>query len=487
MATLIRRPLLVGGLGLGALLWLWANIQSSVSEWGEWVTLGAIAWGGIWWWRQNSVSVPVETLPSPVNQETLERTFTQVEGAILLWSRFANAELATEEVDISSWQNRLNELRAEINRKTLKIAITGGKNVGKSSLFNLLSQDWQIIETPALFTPNPSDAIQSQIEEQFRNSDVILLAIAGDLTESEYQTLQELKNNYHHVILVLNKQDQYLPQELPSLLQQINSRMTGKLEKEDLVVTAAIPQPIKVRKHQPDGTVEEWMEQPAPQIESLKSRLVQVADAPHMPILGTIQRQAEALQSEIQAVWNQKRRDRALPAIEQYQWIAATTAFANPIPSLDLLTTGAITGQLILDLAKIYQPNQSFTLQHGQKIAGIVGELIVKLGLVELSTQTITSVLKTNAITYTAGGLVQGISAAYLTRIAGLSLIEYFQTQDFNPEQGLNLDKLTSIIKTIFEQNQRTAFIQSFVTSAVNKLKLSANIQSKVSEWGDAC
>ncbi|MDJ1178318.1 DUF697 domain-containing protein [Roseofilum sp. BLCC_M91] len=463
MATLIRRPLLVGGLGLGAILWLWANIQSSVSEWGEWVTLGAIAWGGIWWWRQNSASIPVETVTSPVNRETLERTFTQVEGAI--------SELATEDIDVSSWQNRLHELRAEINRQTLKIAITGGKNVGKTSLFNLLSPDWQLVETPALFTPNPSEEIQSQIEEQHRNSDVILLVIAGDLTDSEYQTLQQLKKNHHHVILALNKQDQYLPQELPSILQQINSRITGKLEKEDVVAIAAIPQPIKVRKHEPDGTVDEWMEHRAPQIEALKTRLAQVAKASNVPILGTIQRQAEALQREIQAVWNQKRRDRALPAIEQYQWIAATTAFANPIPSLDLLTTGAITGQLILDLAKIYQPNQSFTLQQGQNIAGIVGELIVKLGLVELSTQTITHILKTNAITYTAGGLVQGISAAYLTRIAGLSLIEYFQTQDFNPEQGLNLEKLTSIIKQVFQQNQRTAFVQSFVTSAVQKLK----------------
>ncbi|MDJ1175157.1 slr1306 family protein [Roseofilum capinflatum] len=463
MATLIRRPLLVGGLGLGAILWLWANVQSSVSEWGEWVTLGAIAWGGIWWWRQKSASASVETLPQRVNRETLEQTFTQVEGAI--------SELATEDVDVSSWQNRLHELRAEINRKTLNIAITGGRNVGKTSLLNLLSQDWQIVETPALFTPNPSAETQSQIEAQQSNSDVILLVISGDLTDSEYQTLERLKNNHHHVILVFNKQDQYLPQELPSILQQINSRITGTLEQEDLVVTAAIPQAIKVRKHQPDGTVNEWMEQPAPQIEALTTRLAQVATASSAPILGTIQRQAEALQGEIQAVWNQKRRDRALPAIEQYQWIAATTAFANPIPSLDLLTTGAITGQLILDLAKIYQPNQSFTLQQGQKVAGTLGELIVKLGLVELSTQTITHVLKTNAITYTAGGLVQGISAAYLTRIAGLSLVEYFQTQDFNPEQGLNLDKLTSIIKQVFQQNQRTAFVQSFVTSAVQRLK----------------
>jgi uncharacterized protein (DUF697 family) len=64
---------------------------------------------------------------------------------------------------------------------------------------------------------------------------------------------------------------------------------------------------------------------------------------------------------------NQVRRDRALPIIEQYQWIAAAAAFANPVPALDLLATAAISAQVVSDLGAIYQ--QKFSLQQAQAAA----------------------------------------------------------------------------------------------------------------------
>ena len=90
---------------------------------------------------------------------------------------------------------------------------------------------------------------------------------------------------------------------------------------------------------------------------------------------------------------------------------------------------------------------------------------MLKLGLVELSTQTISTMLKSNAITFVAGGAVQGVSAAYLTRVAGLSLIEYFQQQEVSTdsETGLNLDKLGQTLQNVFQQNQQLGFLQAFV------------------------
>ncbi len=462
MTALIRRPLLVGGVGLSVLLWLWTNLEASADAWGEWITLVAIACGSLWWWQQKFRTPSQPTPPQPLNRAQVEQTFARVEQAI--------NTLAQEQQDISEWQNRLNQLRAETNRQTLKILVTGGKQVGKTSILSLFADPENWTETPALFTPNPTEAMQKEIQQQLLHNDVVLLVVTGDLTDSEYQILQKLHQS-HPVIVVVNKQDHYPPEEQPEILAQVRHHVAGIVGNANILPISAAPQPIKVRQYQPDGTLREWMETPPPQIEPLKTRLAQLMVTATVPILGTIQRQAEALEREVQGVWNQIRRNQALPAIEQYQWIAAAAAFANPIPSLDLLTTGAITGQLMLDLAAIYQPTQTLTLQHTQKAAGTLGELIVKLGLVELSTQTITGILKTNAITYTAGGIVQGISAAYLTHIAGLSLIEYFQNQEFNPEQGLNLDKLTAILKSVFQQNQRTALIQSFVSTAISKLR----------------
>ncbi len=104
---------------------------------------------------------------------------------------------------------------------------------------------------------------------------------------------------------------------------------------------------------------------------------------------------------------------RATPVIEQYQWIAAAAAFANPVPALDILATAAINAQMVMDLGNVYQ--QKFSLEQAQTVAGAMGSLMLKLGLVELSTKAVSTVLKSNAITFVAGGVVQGVSAAYLT------------------------------------------------------------------------
>ncbi len=97
---------------------------------------------------------------------------------------------------------------------------------------------------------------------------------------------------------------------------------------------------------------------------------------------------------------------------------------------------------------------------------------MIKLGLVELSTHAISSLLKSNTITYVAGGVTQGISAAYLTRVAGLSLMEYFQEQeiDFNYHQTIDIEKLSTKIKQVFEQTKRTEILQGFVKQTLPKL-----------------
>ncbi len=79
-----------------------------------------------------------------------------------------------------------------------------------------------------------------------------------------------------------------------------------------------------------------------------------------------------------------------------------------------------------------------------------------------------------------AGGVLQGVSGAYLTRIAGLSLIEYWESErdlsvgtpptDSPQNPDLKLDRLQPIVQAVFQQNQRTAFLQGFVTQAMAQL-----------------
>ena len=214
------------------------------------------------------------------------------------------------------------------------------------------------------------------------------------------------------------------------------------------------------------------MEEQKPELTVLTERLSQILtqDAQQL-VWATTMRAAAALKAEVKSELNKVRRDRALPVIEQYQWIAAAAAFANPVPALDLLATAAISAQIITDLGEIYQ--QKFSLQQAQAAAKTLGSLMLKLGLVELSTQAVGGILKGNAFTYVAGGAVQGVSAAYLTRLAGLSLIEYFQqeaSENSATGQAFNLDRLGQTLQKVFQQNQRTAFLQGFVKQVVGRL-----------------
>ncbi|NJM46715.1 MAG: DUF697 domain-containing protein [Alkalinema sp. RU_4_3] len=53
---------------------------------------------------------------------------------------------------------------------------------------------------------------------------------------------------------------------------------------------------------------------------------------------------------------------------------------------------------------------------------------------------------------------MQGISGAYLTRVAGFTLIEYFEAGA--PQQS---DQIAAILGKVFQQNQRGAFLELFV------------------------
>ncbi|MBW4577687.1 MAG: DUF697 domain-containing protein [Aphanothece sp. CMT-3BRIN-NPC111] len=480
MAVKLRRPILVGGVALSFALWVLESVHHSLMESSEFVVLGAIALGtGFWWFQQLKFNdTEVSRLSEPLERETVEVVIAQAESAI------AQLETETENHEAhSTLRQRVAEVTAQLDRTNMQLAVTGGKGVGKTTLMQVLKDTWipvetmyarslKFRETPALFAQADADTSATAALELAIASDLVLFLTAGDLTEPEFQILQQLGAENQRIMLVFNKQDQYLPEERPLVLHQLKQRMQGMLKSEEVVAIAASPGQLKVRQHQPDGSVKEWMEQPPADITPLTQQLNQILlQEGQQLIWASTFRAAVALKAEVKTALNGVRRDRALPVIEQYQWIVAGTAFANPVPALDLLATAAINAQLVMDLGSIYQ--QKFSLQQAQTVAGRMGSLMLKLGLVELSTQTIGGILKSNAITFVAGGLVQGVSAAYLTRLAGLSLIEYFQAQEaLTTADGglLNLDKLGETLQNVFQQNQRVAFLQSFVKQGVARL-----------------
>jgi hypothetical protein len=429
--------------------------------------------GGLLLLKQNRAKDNSQVLDSlPVDRETVESAIAKAE--VVINHLAGEAENHVETLHATSLlREKIPQLYQELDRQEIHLAVTGGKSVGKSTLIEVLKSNWQpeiqrqvyLQETAPLFA-QAGEKSDAAALTQAKATDFILFLTNGDLTDTEFQTIQQLKAENHRLMLVFNKQDRYLADERASVLLSLKQRMQA-----NVVATAASPVPVKVRKHNDDGSVQEWMEQPAPDIQQLTQDLGEtLAQQGQQLVWATTMRKALLLKAEAKNYLNGIRRDRANPVIEQYQWIAAAAAFANPVPALDILATAAINAQMIVDLGNVYQ--QKFSLEQAKTVAGEMGSLMLKLGLVELSSKAIGTVLKSHAVTFVAGGAVQGVSAAYLTRLAGLSLIEYFQQQEVaaNTATGFNVEKLGQTLQKVFQQNQQVTFLQGFVNQGVKRL-----------------
>jgi uncharacterized protein len=477
MAGILQRPILVGGLGLSVAFALWEGLDKSGGELGEWGLLGLLAVGtGAWLFKPRSSVLDLTPLPATIDRAAAEQAIVQTRSALSqLEAEIANFDGDKTEYTryLTRLTQQLDELTPALDRQSICVAVAGGQAVGKTALIEVLKSsemgqnpEVSFAEVPALFTRNAADEPST-----LQTADLVLFLVAGDITDPEFDAVQQCIEAGQRVVVVWNKQDQCLSSDRPDILQQIRSRLQALLKPEEIVAIAAAPAPVKVVRHQADDTAKESLEPQSSDISSLTSHLMQVfATEPQKLIFASVMRSTKALKKEIKNYLNQVRADRALPIITQYQWVSAAAAIANPFPALDLLATGATNAQMIVDLGNIYQ--QKVSVDKAQVAAANLGELLLKLGLVELSTQTVSAMLKTNAVTYLAGGAIQGISAAYLTRIVGLSLIEYFQQQDLEiaETQSLNWETFGGILKQVFQQNQRTEFVRSFVKQAIDRL-----------------
>ncbi|MBD1214483.1 MAG: DUF697 domain-containing protein [Dolichospermum circinale Clear-D4] len=442
--------------------------HDSIVHVGELGILTALAvGGGLWLLRKNQPPLGEQLNDILVDSRAVVKAIAQTNVII--------NQIAQESADhpsLAILRENLAKLPLELARKEITVAVTGGKSVGKSTIIKVL-QDTSVssemsshfTETAALFSALGENSDVVTLSE-IQKSDVVLFLTNGDLTDSEFQVWEQLKTAKQPTLLVFNKQDQYQPSERATVLQSLKQRLGV-----NVVGTAACPVAVKVRKHQEDGSFQEWIEQPMPDIQQLTQQLGAIIEQQgEQLVCNTTHRQVLLLKSQAKNCLNGLRCDRSVPIIEQYQWIAAAANFANPVPGLDLLATAAINAQMVIDLGNIYQ--QKISWEQGQQIARTMGSLMLKLGLVELSTKAVTGILKTNVATFVAGGMVEGVSAAYLTRVAGLSLIEYFQEQEIALESGdaLNLEKLRQVLPTVFQQNQKMAILEAFVKQGVKRL-----------------
>lgn len=473
----LQRPILVGGLGLSATLWLLDIAHFNIFDGST--LLSAMAMGtGIWWWRKRDRTPAPQSPVQPLvaDRSAVETQLERVQTLLDTLTREATATHQSAAIAkvVTRCQQQRQTLSTELDRRQMAVAVAGEARTGKTTLIDLLQAtarvDADLAQLSFQEVALPADNATAGVD--FIHYDAVLLVTDGDITASALNLVKGRMMAGQAVVLAFNKTDHYDPADQETILHQLEQHMATLPSPATVVATAAAPRPIKVRRHQVDGTVEETLE-PAPvRVETLHTNLRQSVIAQSSALVAaTTLRQAQALRQEVQTHLNRLRRDRGQTQVDQLQWVAAATAFANPVPTLDLLATVAINGQLIMDLGKIYGFN--LTLEEAKTAAGTLANLTVKLGLVELSTQVLTAALKSHFATYVAGGLVQGLSAAYLTRMAGLSLMDYFEAAALvgTPAGELSWDAIAHRLQSAIQQNRQASFLQSLAKQGIDRLK----------------
>ena len=462
----LKQPILLGGLGLSATLWLLQTVHISIFDSSTLLSAMALA-TGLWWWRRRD---PLPASPRPIAPPVVDRS--RVEAAL---SRVTGliASLVAEsggdhllEVD---YGHQAEQIRAELDRADLRLAVVGDRYTGKTTLVEVL--------TPALQGSNPPSLTEVALTGDSPPPDLltydgVVLVTDGDLTESRVTWLHQRLLTGQGALLVFTKTDHYSPGDRQTLIDQLQQRCQDLPAPVPVVAVAVAPRPTKVRRHQADGGLQECLE-PSPMVLDPLPQVMRdnLLTAQASLVAATALRQAEALTQQVQTDLNQVRRQRALPLVEQLQWVAGAAAFANPVPSLDLLATVAINGQLIMDLGQIYGFNLS--LEQAKVAAGTLASLTVKLGLVELSSQALSAVLKSHVATYLAVGTVQGLSAAYLTRMAGLSLIDYFEQGALagTSANALSWSAIADHLQQVISQNRQPNLLKALVNQGLAILR----------------
>jgi uncharacterized protein (DUF697 family) len=297
----------------------------------------------------------------------------------------------------------------------------------------------------------------------------VLVVVDGPLRDSEHKLLLRLGEMEKRIILCLNKADWYSDRDKGELLGQISDQVRAFAEAADVVaVRSQSTWRPRVRVTTAGDEIEEQVEMP-PDISPLAARLMTVIrrEGPDI-LLANLLLQSRGLVEEAR----QKAQDavdrRARQLVDRYTWGAGGAAALSPTPVLDLLAGSAITAKMVVDLAALYR--QDIDFDAAVQLLGQLGKnLIAILGVSAATPAVVTGVatlLKTVPGAGTiAGGVLQGVVQAIVTRWIGAVFIEYFRNEMRQPEGGL-----TGLARRQWQHVTSLAELHRFVQEARTKL-----------------
>ena len=387
------------------------------------------------------------------------------------------------------------QIEADLQRGEVKVVVFGTGSAGKTSLVNALvgeivgetdpimgtttqgetyslklqgvGREILIIDTPGILEAGIAGTEREKVAKQLATeADLLVFTVDNDLRQSEYEPLKTLAEIGKRSLLVFNKTDLYTDEDRETILGRLKERVKPFIAASDVTAICANPQPVQLAS----GEIID----PPVEILPLIKRLVAVLRAEGEDLIAdNILLQSHRLGEEARSIIENQRRRESDKIIDRYQWISAGVIAVTPLPVVDMLATAAVNAQMVIEIGRVY--NIELDLEQGKELALSLGKTLVSLGVVKGAVDIIGKALQFHFATYIVGKALQAVSAAYLTRIAGKSFIEYFRR---------NLDwgdgGITEVVQQQFQLSRRDEFVKSFVQDAISKV-----VQPLSEAWGD--
>ncbi|MGK7932664.1 MAG: YcjF family protein [Microcystaceae cyanobacterium] len=381
--------------------------------------------------------------------------------------------------------NRSREIEETLARGDLKVVVFGTGSAGKTSLVNALmgeivgdveatmgttqmgetyrlqlkgvQREILITDTPGILEVGIAGTEREKIARQLATeADLLLFVVDNDLRQSEYEPLQALSAIGKRSLLIFNKIDLYTPEDEEIIIKQLRQRVEGVIKPADIIAIAANPQAVKLKNGD--------LFHPEAEIIPLIKRLASVLRAEGEDLIAdNILLQSQRLGDEARNLLSRQRKRQADKIIDRYQWIGAGVIAVTPLPVVDMLATAAVNAQMVVEIGQVY--GCEINSDRGRELALSLGKTLVSLGVVKGAVELLAKALQFHVATYLIGKVIQGITAAYLTRIAGKSFIEYFRHDQDWGDGGI-----TEVVQQQFKLSRKDEFVKAFIQDAITKV-----------------
>ncbi|NMG20029.1 YcjF family protein [Brasilonema bromeliae] len=434
--------------------------------------------------RRERPSVQVPAAKSEAASSTLEAVKQQVaqiqdevtRQALLSQSQEIETNLTRGEIQVvvfgTGSAGKTSLVNGVMGRVVGKVdAAMGTTQVGETYCLRLKGLERRILitDTPGILEAGVAGTEREQLaREVATDANLLLFVVDNDIRMSEYEPLRALAQIGKRSLLVLNKSDLYTDEDKEAILARLRQRVRGFIAPSDVVAIAANPQSVELE----NGGIF----QPEPDILPLLRRMAAILRAEGEDLVAdNILLQSVRLGEQARKLIDTQRRRQADKIVDRFQWIGAGVVSVTPLPVVDLLATAAVNAQMVVEIGRVY--GCELNMENAKELALSLAKTLASLGIVKGALQLLTTALQLNVATFIVGRAIQGVTAAYLTRIAGKSFIEYFRHDQDWGDGGM-----TEVVQRQFQLNRRDEFIKIFIQQAIQRIVQPLQGNSEVEE-----